>query len=106
MGRPRPAAPDLLVHHAGLVHAALDAGLPAFCEKPVAPGLAETQELVRAVEVSGVPVMVGFQRRSDPAYQELRRRLCDGELGTPYLVRMVVGDDAIMWRARVAFSAT
>ena len=80
--------------HADLLRAALDAGIPAFCEKPIAPGLAETEALVRAVEESGVPVTVGFQRRSDPAYRELRRRLRDGELGTPYLVRMVVGDDA------------
>ncbi|MEQ7007086.1 Gfo/Idh/MocA family oxidoreductase [Actinopolymorpha sp. B17G11] len=81
--------------HAALVTAAVARGLPTFCEKPIASDLATTREVVATVERSGVPVMVGFQRRSDPAYLALRRRIAAGKVGEPYLVRMVVGDDQL-----------
>lgn len=94
------SAPDAVViasatqTHAELVRLAIGADIATFCEKPLATGLADTSDLVRTVERSGVPVMVGFQRRHDPAYRALRHRLRCGELGEVYLVRMVVGDDA------------
>jgi predicted dehydrogenase len=39
-------------------------------------------------------VTVGFQRRSDPAYQNLKDQVGQGKLGKLYLARLVVGDDA------------
>lgn len=80
--------------HAALLRQAVEAGIPAFCEKPVAPTVPETVEVARLVRSRGVPVMVGFQRRSDPAYRALRDRLRSGALGVPFLFRLVVGDDA------------
>jgi myo-inositol 2-dehydrogenase/D-chiro-inositol 1-dehydrogenase len=78
--------------HASFVKAAVDRGRPVFCEKPFAFDLPETIDLVRHVEGAGVPVLVGFQRRFDPAYVEARRLVADGELGTVYLVRLVAHD--------------
>jgi myo-inositol 2-dehydrogenase/D-chiro-inositol 1-dehydrogenase len=80
--------------HAPLVLAAVEAGVPAFCEKPVALSVADNRTVAAAVAASGTPVMVGFQRRCDPAYLALRDMLARGQLGRPYLVRMVTGDDA------------
>jgi myo-inositol 2-dehydrogenase/D-chiro-inositol 1-dehydrogenase len=94
------ARPDAVViasatqTHAELVRTAVTAGIATFCEKPLATGLADTRDVVRLIEGSGVPVTVGFQRRSDPEYLALRAQLRGGELGEPYLIRMVVGDDA------------
>ncbi len=48
------------------------AGLPTFCEKPVAATLAETIDVVRVVEASGVQVHIGFKRRFDPGYRRAR----------------------------------
>ncbi|HEU5107906.1 MAG TPA: Gfo/Idh/MocA family oxidoreductase, partial [Micromonosporaceae bacterium] len=79
--------------HAGLVRRCLAARVPALCEKPVADDLSALAGLVAEVEASGVPVLVGFQRRFDPAVAELRRRIQAGELGTIYQVR-AVGNDA------------
>ncbi|GAA2786538.1 Gfo/Idh/MocA family protein [Saccharopolyspora taberi] len=78
--------------HPGMVRRAIAAGTPVLCEKPLAPDLAATGTLVDEIEASGVPVLVGFQRRFDPATAELHRRLRSGEAGKVYLVRAVCND--------------
>jgi myo-inositol 2-dehydrogenase / D-chiro-inositol 1-dehydrogenase len=72
--------------HPTLVRQALVARVPALCEKPIAGERHEMRHLVEEVEASGVAVVVGFQRRFDPAMVELKRRLVAGELGDVYLV--------------------
>jgi myo-inositol 2-dehydrogenase/D-chiro-inositol 1-dehydrogenase len=78
--------------HASLVAAAVDRGLPTFCEKPLALDLPETIDLVETIEARGAVVQLGFQRRFDPAYREARRLVESGELGTVYLVRLIAHD--------------
>lgn len=79
--------------HPTLVRACLAAGTPVLCEKPIAADLAAMRQLVDEVEKSTVPVLVGFQRRFDPAMVELHRRITAGELGAIYHVR-ATGFDA------------
>lgn len=79
--------------HPALLRAAVAAGVPTLCEKPIASGLDEMRALVDDVEASGVEVLVGFQRRFDPAVAQLHRRVRDGEVGVVYLVR-ALGNDA------------
>jgi myo-inositol 2-dehydrogenase/D-chiro-inositol 1-dehydrogenase len=79
--------------HPALVRACLAAGTPVLCEKPIAAGLAAMRELVDEIEASTVPVLVGFQRRFDPAVVELRDRITSGDLGAIYHVR-ATGFDA------------
>ena len=67
--------------HAALIEAAVQAGKPVWCEKPVALTLAETRRVVDVVEGSGVPVMVGFMRRFDPGYAMAKRKIEAGEVG-------------------------
>jgi myo-inositol 2-dehydrogenase/D-chiro-inositol 1-dehydrogenase len=78
--------------HAGLVRAAVERGLPTFCEKPLAFELSDTGALVELIEARGAIVQVGFQRRFDPAYREARRLVETGELGIVYLVRLIAHD--------------
>ena len=78
--------------HARLVSMAVDRRLPVFCEKPLAFELGETVGLVDKIERVGAIVQVGFQRRFDPAYQEARRLIETGALGTVYLVRLIAHD--------------
>lgn len=80
--------------HAGLLHRALDAGLPVFCEKPVALDVPGTVGVVRRAEESGVPVQVGFQRRFDQGYRAARRALHEGGLGRLHTLRAVTADQA------------
>jgi myo-inositol 2-dehydrogenase / D-chiro-inositol 1-dehydrogenase len=80
--------------HAGLILAAVDAGLPVFCEKPVAPDTAGTLAVVERVARSGVPVQIGFQRRFDAGYQAARAALLAGRLGWLHTIRAGTLDPA------------
>ena len=78
--------------HAEMLVLAADAGVAAFCEKPIDLDMARTKEAVAAVEASGIVVQMGFQRRYDPAMRSIRDRVASGALGTPYLVRSQTHD--------------
>jgi myo-inositol 2-dehydrogenase / D-chiro-inositol 1-dehydrogenase len=79
--------------HEDLLTTAIHRGIPTFCEKPVATTIEATEKLLTLVESTNIPVTVGFQRRSDPAYQALRARVTSGSLGTLYLARLVSADE-------------
>jgi myo-inositol 2-dehydrogenase/D-chiro-inositol 1-dehydrogenase len=78
--------------HADLIRAGLARGIPLFCEKPLAPDLAETQRLVAEIDVAGVPFQLGFQRRFDAAYREARRMVETDALGRLYVLRLTGHD--------------
>jgi predicted dehydrogenase len=73
--------------HADLVRAAVRAGKPVMCEKPLAPTVAECAAIVR--EETRPLISVGFMRRFDPAYQELKLALDAGVCGAPLLLHCV-----------------
>ncbi|SFK87118.1 myo-inositol 2-dehydrogenase / D-chiro-inositol 1-dehydrogenase [Streptosporangium canum] len=80
--------------HAELLVRACDLRVPAFCEKPAAPGVAETIRVADAAERSGTVVHIGFQRRFDAGYTAAREALRSGELGTLHRVHMITADPA------------
>ena len=80
--------------HPELIVAAVDAGLPVFCEKPLARTIAEGAEVVARVRASGVPVQIGYQRRFDVAYQAAHDAVAAGELGWLHTVRSTTLDPA------------
>jgi myo-inositol 2-dehydrogenase/D-chiro-inositol 1-dehydrogenase len=92
------SAPDAVViaastpAHAPLILASVEAGIPAFCEKPIALGYDETAEVVRVVESTGATRQIGYQRRFDAGYAEARRLVESGALGTVYSVRLATHD--------------
>jgi myo-inositol 2-dehydrogenase/D-chiro-inositol 1-dehydrogenase len=76
--------------HAGLCVAAIRAGKPVMCEKPLALTVDECLDVVHAEAAGGAPlVSVGFMRRFDPAYRELKTALSSGDCGTPLLLHCV-----------------
>ncbi len=78
--------------HAEVVHAAVDAGVPVLVEKPLAGDPATIREVIEHVERSDVQVLVGFQRRFDPAVAELKRRIASREIGDLYYLRATAFD--------------
>jgi myo-inositol 2-dehydrogenase/D-chiro-inositol 1-dehydrogenase len=67
--------------HARLAIAAARAGKAIFCEKPIDLSLAKVDACLKEVESAGVPMFVGFNRRFDPSFAGLKKRLDAGEVG-------------------------
>lgn len=80
--------------HPELILAAVGAGLPTFCEKPVSRDPSRGVEILRETEASGVPVQIGYPRRFDAAFAEARRAVAAGELGFLHTVRSTTLDPA------------
>ncbi len=80
--------------HAAILHAAVAAGIPTFCEKPVASSMDETLELARLASHSSTPVHIGFQRRFDHGYQAARDAVRSGRLGFVHTIRANTNDQA------------
>ena len=73
--------------HAELAKACIAAGKAVLCEKPLAVTAEESLDVVKAEISAGRQyVQVGFMRRFDPGYVELREALRSGFLGEPRLV--------------------
>jgi predicted dehydrogenase len=89
--------------HLAHVRAAVAAGVPVLCEKPVAAALADAEAIGAAVgdHLYGT----AFDQRHHPAHREMARLIADGAIGRPTAVRIVyacwVGPDwsADNWRA-------
>ena len=69
--------------HSDLITRAAAAGKHIFCEKPVDLSVPRAQACADAVKAAGVACMIGFQRRFDPTFNEARRRMDEGHIGTP-----------------------
>ncbi|MEP7331880.1 MAG: Gfo/Idh/MocA family oxidoreductase [Terracoccus sp.] len=80
--------------HASLLRQGVEAGIPTFCEKPLASTLAETIALAGLVDASEVPVQVGFQRRFDTGYGRVAAAVASGELGFVHTIRANTHDQA------------
>lgn len=78
--------------HAPLIISAAEAGIPAFCEKPVAESTEVSAEVLEAIQRTGATVQIGHQRRLDAGYQEAQRAYRAGELGWLHTIRAVTGD--------------
>jgi predicted dehydrogenase len=73
------AAPSSV--HVELVAQAAAAGRHVFCEKPLGLDADECAAAVAATASTGIALQVGFQRRFDPDWQELKRALDAGAVG-------------------------
>jgi myo-inositol 2-dehydrogenase / D-chiro-inositol 1-dehydrogenase len=78
--------------HAPLLRLAAKAGLPAFCEKPVALDLATMDAVRKEVDRAGIVVQVGFQRRFDPGYRAAREAVATGGVGKILVMRTATHD--------------
>ncbi len=68
--------------HHDIAVAALNAGKPVLCEKPLGVSLKQSRSMVAAAEAAGVANMVGFNYIRTPASQQIRKFLTEGRIGT------------------------
>ncbi|MDI3417479.1 Gfo/Idh/MocA family protein [Streptomyces luteolus] len=80
--------------HAALIGRAARAGLPTFCEKPIALDLPGTLAALAEVERAGSVLQLGFQRRFDAGYAAAREAVREGRLGRLHTVRAITSDPA------------
>ena len=77
--------------HAELALASLAEGKPVLCEKPLAPTLAECVRVAaaqrQAIGANGRELItLGFMRRFDPGYVQIKAAIKAAELGAPLIV--------------------
>ncbi|MCL7746205.1 Gfo/Idh/MocA family protein [Halalkalibacter alkaliphilus] len=76
--------------HEATVLAAVEAGKYVFCEKPLATTAEGCLRIVEAEMKQGKKlVQVGFMRRYDSGYVQLKEAIDKGEIGQPLMVRAV-----------------
>ncbi|MFF5403723.1 Gfo/Idh/MocA family oxidoreductase [Streptomyces misionensis] len=90
--------------HPALIRAGVEAGVPVFCEKPVARTMAEGMAVRDAVRGGAVPVQIGFNRRFDAGFAAAREAVRAGELGPLHTVRCTTLDPAPPPAAYIAAS--
>ncbi|MHA7306038.1 Gfo/Idh/MocA family oxidoreductase [Arthrobacter sp. TMN-49] len=78
--------------HPELIRAGVDAGVPVFCEKPVAMNVQDALPILDYVRENSGTVQIGHQRRFDTGYLEAKRSLEAGELGWIHTLRAVTCD--------------
>jgi myo-inositol 2-dehydrogenase/D-chiro-inositol 1-dehydrogenase len=78
--------------HPELIRAGVDAGIPVFCEKPVAMSVAEALPVLDYIRSNNGVVQIGHQRRFDAGYLEVKRAYLSGELGWIHSLRAVTCD--------------
>lgn len=73
--------------HEQYVMAAVQAGKYVFCEKPLAPKPEACHRIVEAEIAGGKKlVQVGFMRRYDPGYRQLKAHIASGAFGRPLML--------------------
>ena len=78
--------------HAPALHRCIDAGLPIFCEKPIALTLPETAAVLEHAEKAEALIQIAFQRRLDPDYRRVYEEIRSGNVGALYSVRITAHD--------------
>jgi len=77
--------------HAEMVIAAAEAGVPIFCQKPMAMSSYDCYRMIQATQAGQVGLQVGFVRRFDNDWGTLKAVVESGELGRPLVWRQTAG---------------
>jgi myo-inositol 2-dehydrogenase/D-chiro-inositol 1-dehydrogenase len=80
--------------HLEQIRAASESGKAIFCEKPI--GLIEEEILstLKVINANNTLLHLGFNRRFDPSFALLQKRVQAGEIGSPHIVKITSRDPA------------
>ncbi len=104
------ASPQATHHDIAL--AALAAGKPVLCEKPLGISLEQSRSMVAAAKTAGITNMVGFNYIRTPASQQVRKFLSEGRIGEVTWFRGEMTEDFFAdpeiggWRAQGSANGT
>jgi myo-inositol 2-dehydrogenase/D-chiro-inositol 1-dehydrogenase len=74
--------------HVEYLTRAANAGKAIYCEKPIGLDYGEAEKAVTAVSKTGVPVMLGFNRRFDASHAAVKQAVEKGEVGKVEIVQL------------------
>ena len=80
--------------HAEQIEAASNAGKAILCEKPVSLSVARIEDCLKTVAKNNTTLMIGFNRRFDPNFAALQKRLRDGAIGSIEMATIISRDPA------------
>ena len=79
--------------HAPMAVAALEAGKHVWCEKPMAPTLADSERMAAAARASGRVAILGYNYIQSPAVRFIGKLLRDGAIGRLNHFRVEMDED-------------
>lgn len=93
--------------HTEQIEKALEAGKHVFCEKPLGVDLEECLQAEKAVEKHPELVfLLGFMRRFDPSYAYAKKKIDEGAIGKPYMVKATGIDPEALVEGAIKFAPT
>ena len=78
--------------HATMIEQAARAGKAIFCEKPIDLDVERVRDCLAVVAAEKAKLMVGFNRRFDPNFIEVRRQIDAGAIGKVEMVSITSRD--------------
>lgn len=78
--------------HADLMEKTALAGKDIFCEKPIDLDIERVQQCIKVVDESGVKCSLGFNRRFDPSFNQLKKHVDAGDVGALEMVAITSRD--------------
>ncbi len=78
--------------HAGQIEMAARAGKAIFCEKPIDLDIDRVRACLEVVAETNAKLMVGFNRRFDPNFVEVRKQIDGGAIGEVEMVQITSRD--------------
>ncbi|RDE08328.1 Gfo/Idh/MocA family protein [Pelagibacterium lacus] len=79
--------------HPDMAIAVLEAGKHLWCEKPMAPSLADAERMLAAARASGRVAVLGYNYIQNPLIRHMGKLLAEGVLGTVHSVRIEMDED-------------
>lgn len=80
--------------HSRITIEAAEAGKHIFCEKPIDFDLDRIHAALAAVKKAGVKFQVGFNRRFDHNFKQVRQMVREGKIGDPHIIKITSRDPA------------
>ena len=78
--------------HAELIERAARAKKAIFCEKPIDLDVERIRACLEVVKRANAPLMIGFNRRFDPNFAALQKRVAEGAIGALEIVAITSRD--------------
>ncbi len=93
--------------HCWQIEAAMNAGKHVFSDKPLGVNLEQCLQAKKAVDAHPeLTFLLGFMRRFDPSYAYAKKKIEEGAIGIPYLVKAIGIDPEATVEGTIKFAKT